>query len=209
MQFFKIQHLLVFILSISTVLGQNANDAESSTKANGSPDLQRSIGSTVFLIGNIDTEEPPRFFQLNYGYQLNPKSVLIVEAITWAYYGPLGIQWGETGESYPGKIIGYGVGAGIQHFFRQNLYFTVQATPFLQQFIDEEDKKIQNGFQLWTQLRFGYRHTFSNQRLFIEPSAVINYWPINTNFPADFQEIEDDWPNYFLFEPGLHFGYKF
>ena len=209
MKFTRIHYLLVCIFTIATALCQNPNQLEPSSIETGAQNLQHSIGSSVFVIGNLDTEAPPRFFQLNYGYEMTSESVVIVEAITWTYYGPLGIQWGESGEDYPGKITAYGIGAGYQRFFWKHTYVTVQATPFLQQFFDTDDKKIQNGFQLWTQLRFGYRHTFSNKRLFIEPSLVCNYWPINTNFPATFQEIEDEWPNYFLFEPGLHFGYKF
>ena len=146
---------------------------------------------------------------MNYGYHFTRKDVIVVEAITWAYYKPLGIPYGSSGESYPGKIRAYGIGAGYQHFYWKGLYTTVQATPFLQTFFDPEDDKIQNGFQLFLQLRLGYRLEFFQQRFFIEPSLVCNYWPINTNFPADFAEVESEWPNYFLFEPGLHFGFRF
>jgi len=170
---------------------------------------RHSIGSSLFLLGNLDTEEPPAYFQLNYGFQLTRKNTIIVEAITWTYYKPLGIPNGSSGESYPGEIRAFGAGVGYQRFHWKNLYSTDQATPFLQQFFNSEDKKIQNGFQLWLQLRLGYRFEFFEKRFFIEPSVVCNYWPVNTNFPASFEKIENEWPNYFLFEPGFHFGFKF
>lgn len=172
-------------------------------------DRQNFIGSSFFVLGNLDTKEPPAYFQLNYGYRLSPKNSIIVEAITWTYYRPLGITYGSTGESYPGKIRAYGIGAGYQHFYWKNLYSTLQITPFLQHFFDSDDEKIQSGFQLWCQFRVGYRFEFFKKRWFLEPSLVCNYWPINTNFPESFKEIESEWPNYFLFEPGLHFGFKF
>ena len=191
-------NISVLVLALSTTLIYSQE-----------PGQKNFIGSSFFLLGNLDREEPPAYFQLNYGYQFSPKNILVVEAITWTYYGPLGIPYGSSGESYPGKIRAYGIGAGYQHFYWKGLYTTVQATPFLQTFFDPEDDKIQNGFQLFLQLRLGYRLEFFQQRFFIEPSLVCNYWPINTNFPADFAEVESEWPNYFLFEPGLHFGFRF
>ena len=173
---------------------------------------RHSIGSSFFMAGNL-FPEPPSFYQLNYGYALSPKNVILVEAITWKYQFPIGIPYGPSfdspGEEYPGAARGYGIGVGYKRFHWKNLYTTVQATPFLQKYLDEEDVKIQNGFQLFLQLRLGYRFEFFNHRFYIEPSVVCNYWPINTNVPESFAVVESEWPNYFLFEPGLHFGFKF
>lgn len=60
------------------------------------------------------------------------------------------------------------------------MYATVQATPFLQQFIDEQDIKIRNGCQLNLQLRIGYRFEFFNQRWFLEHSDAFNHWLVYT-----------------------------
>lgn len=200
---------LVFFFII--VLGFSVGFAQSDASSTQTPDSDRRhfIGSSLFLLGNLDTEEPPGYIQLNYGYQLNPKNAIIVEAITWTYYRPLGIPYGSTGDAYPGKIRSFGIGAGYQHFYWKHLYSTLQATHFLQYFYNANDEKIQSGYQLWLQLRVGYRVEIFQDRWFIEPSFACNYWPINTNFPTSFQNIEKEWHNYFLFEPGLHFGFKF
>ncbi len=95
---------------------------------------------------------------MNYGYQPTRKDVIIVEAITWTYYEPLG-TYESSEELYPGKVRALGIGVGYQ-------------------------------------------------RWFLEPSVAFNYWPVNTNFPTSFDEIESGSPDYFLFEPGLHFGFK-
>ncbi|MDZ4667450.1 MAG: cyclic nucleotide-binding domain-containing protein [bacterium] len=58
-------------------------------------------------------------------------------------------------------------------------------------------------------LRLGYHLKFFNNRFFIEPSFAGTHWPVNTNVPAGFAIKEKKWPNYFLVEPGLHFGFKF
>ena len=201
---------IIFVLSITSAFSQvlAQTDSVSAQIEKQYPDRRHFIGSSLFLLGNLDTEEPPAYFQLNYGNQLTRKNVIIVEAITWTYYEPLG-TYGSSNEKYPGKIRAYGIGAGYQRFLCKNLYSAFKAIPYLQQFFDAENKNIQNGFQLYLQFRLGYRFEFFKQRWFFEPSVAFNYWPVNTNFPTSFEEIESGSPNYFLFEPGLNFGFKF
>ena len=170
-------------------------------------DHRHSIGGSFFMLLNF-FPDPAAYYQINYGYRITPKDAIVVEAKTWTYYEPIG-TYGKSEELYPGKVIAYGIGVGYQRFHWKNLYTTVQATPFLQQYYDIAEEKIQNGFMLYLQLRAGYRFEFCKKRLFLEPSLVCNYWPVNTNMPASFAEIENGAPNYFLFEPGLNFGFKF
>jgi len=173
---------------------------------NTEADFKRhSIGSSLFLLGNIG--DSVRFMQLNYGYRLTPKDNLIVEAITWTYYEPLS-TYGSSEELYPGKVRASGIGLGYQRFLWKNLFTTVEPTFFLQQFYDEDDTKIQNGFQLYLQFILGYRFEFFKKRLFVEPAGALKYWPVNTNFPETFAEIENGAPKY-KFEPGLNFGFRF
>jgi hypothetical protein len=166
---------------------------------------RHSIGSTLFLLGNIG--DSVRFMQLNYGYRLTPKDNIIVEAITWTYYEPLG-TYGSSEEFYPGKVKASGIGLGYQRFHWKNLFTTVEPTFFLQQFYDRDGTKIQNGFQLYLQFILGYRFEFFKKRLFIEPAYALKYWPVNTNFPESFAEIENGAPKY-KFEPSLNFGFRF
>ncbi len=169
---------------------------------------RHSIGSSIFLVGNLAPGDHPHYMQLNYGYRISENEAIVAEAITWNYYGPLG-TYEESEENYPGKVRAMGLGLGYQRFFWKSAYSTVQATPFLQQFIDIENDIIQSGFQLFLQLRVGYRFEFLDDRWFIEPSVAFNYWPVNTNFPEAFENVEEGAPNYYLFEPGLHFGFRF
>lgn len=164
-----------------------------------------SIGSSIFLLGNIG--DSASFIQLNYGYRLTQKDNIIVEAITWTYYEPLG-TYGSSKEYYPGKVRAYGIGLGYQRFLWKNLFTTVEPTFFLQQFYGTGNEKIQKGFQLYLQFILGYRFEFLKKRMFIEPAYALKYWPVNTNFPASFAEIEEGAPNY-KFEPSLNFGVRF
>jgi len=166
---------------------------------------RHSVGSTLWLLGNIG--DSVSFMQLNYGYRLSPKDNIIVEAITWTYYEPLGTYM-KSKEYYPGKVKATGIGLGYQRFLWKNLFTTIEPTFFLQQFYDSDGNKIQKGFQLYLQFIAGYRFEFFKKRMFVEPAYALKYWPVNTNFPASFAAIESGAPKY-KFEPSLNFGVKF
>jgi hypothetical protein len=179
--------------------------AFSQTEKRDSAFRRHSAGSSLFLLGNIG--DSVNFFQLNYGYRLTQKDNIILEAMTWTYYEPLG-TYGSSEEYFPGKVRAYGIGLGYQRFLWKNLYTTVEPTFFLQQFYDEDDTKIQKGFQLYLQLILGYRFEFFRNRMFVEPACALKYWPVTTNVPASFAEIENGAQKY-KFEPGLNFGFRF
>lgn len=171
------------------------------------------IGSTLFVLLTPVVEPSPQYYQLNYGYRLSAKDVVSFEAITWRYRGPLGRPYGPDYENaasdFPGTVQAFGAGAAYQRFLWEGFYSQIHATAFYQRYVDRSDREIQSGFQLFTTLRFGYHIELFNQRWFIEPSIAFTSWPINTNLPASFQVEEDKWNKYFLFEPGLHFGFNF
>jgi hypothetical protein len=206
---------LIFVLSITLAFSQDNTQTNSELTQMGkqnSSNRQHFIGSSLFMLGNL-FPDPPSFYQLDYGYRLTPKDAIIIEAITWKYSTPLGIPYGPSfdspDESYAGYVREYGIGVVYHRFIWKNFYSSAHAIPFLQNYFNSENKKIQNGFQLFLTLRFGYHLEFLKNRLFLEPSVAFNYWPINTDVPEAFKKLESKWPNYFIFEPGLHFGIKF
>ncbi len=168
------------------------------------------VGTSAFVLANaVPDAEPSVFAQLNLGLRVSPTDTLSLELITWQYYQPLGIQYWQSGDSFPGKIRDFGLGLAYQRFLWRGAYVAFHAIPFVQQYIDEEGKVIQTGFQLFTTLRFGYHFSFFEGAIFIEPSVAFTAWPVNTNAPASFQEQENKWASYFLFEPGFHVGFNF
>ncbi len=172
------------------------------------------VGSSAFMLFNMLPENnPPAFVQLNYGYWLTRKDVLSVEAITWQYRFPLGIPWGSSfeaeAEKYPGKVKSLGLGLAYQRYFWRGWYGATHALALWQRYYVPEKAKPQSGFQLFMTLRTGYHVRLFRDRFFVEPSVAATHWPINTNVPTEFARLENKWSNYFLFEPGLHFGMKF
>jgi len=201
--------ILIITLSITMAFAQEITSTDSlSVKAEKqSIALRHSIGSSMCLIINFAEKDPARFGQLNYGYKLTPKDNILIEAATWNYYGPAG-PYNPSDEKYPGRIRAYGVGAGYQRFLWKNSFTSVVATPFLQQYLDEDNKEIQQGLQLYLQFTAGYRFEFFKKSCFLEPAASLKYWPVNTNLPASFKEINDGEPNYEI-RPRIYFGYQF
>lgn len=157
--------------------------------------------------------DPPAFYQLTYGYRLSRTDAVSLEAITWRYTAPLGIPYGSSKdapeEEYPGSVRSFGVGVAYQHLIWRGFYTSVHALPLLQRYADEEGKHLQSGFQLFTTLRAGYQLQFRSDRWFLEPSVAATAWPINSNVPESFAARDRKWNKYFLFEPGLHFGWRF
>lgn len=173
------------------------------------------VGSSAFIFMNLDTNDPnaPDFAQLNFGFRIKPKSVISIEAKTWKYAWPLGIPYGKSKtspeEKYPGYAREYGIGIVYQYFWWREAYASIDASNMLVKYMDQDNKHMQNGYQLFMTYRLGYRFQFFKDRLFIEPSIAITHWPIRTNVPESFAKLENKWSNYFLGEPGLHFGINF
>ena len=200
--------LLAVLLLANSSLGQN-------TSQTGRKVLEERyfLSTSLWSLSNLG-KEPADFYELNFGYRLTEKENLIFNTTTWKYWEPLGIPyWNDKKynhtEDYPGIVRAYGVGIIYQRFLWKQFFGAAHVNTFLQNFYGEQGEKLQNGFQLYLQFRLGYRWEIFDHRFFLEPALSFNYWPINTNFPDNFQQIEDNWPDYFLFEPHLNFGINF
>jgi len=171
------------------------------------------IGTQAFVLLSFVLDPSPEFYQLSYGRRLSAKDEISIEAITWRYDGPIGRPYGEDYEqvesNFPGDIKAAGIGLAYKRLIWKGAFAQIHSQAMRQTFRDENEVKIQNGFQLFNTLRFGYQFKVFKNKFFIAPSVAFTYWPINTNLPTDFQVEEDKWPNYFLFEPGLHIGFAF
>ena len=172
------------------------------------------VGSTLFVLGNLDTVNPPGFAQLNVGYRITGKDVISLELITWKHAWPLGINpfynkaYGTPEEKFPGDIREYGIGIAYQRYLWKGLYVAVHATPMWQTFRNENGDKVDNGFIIFNTNRVGYHIKLFKDRFFIEPSLGIAGRAYYTEMPTGFKVKDDIWPKYTP-EPGLHIGYNF
>lgn len=161
---------VVLALAVTSVYGQ---------KTERDPTKRRFfIGSTLFILGNFipDDPNPPDFVQINFGYGITPKDVISIEAKTWKYAWPLGIPYGisfqSPEEKYPGYIREFGIAFVYQRFLWKGAYTAVHAMNALQRYVDDDNLKIQNGYQLFMTYRLGYHFELFKNRYFIEPSVA-------------------------------------
>lgn len=172
------------------------------------------VGSSLFILANlVPDDNAADFGQLNFGYRHTPKDVLSLELITWRYGWPLGIPYGKLWEApdekFPGYIREHGIALAYQHFWWKGLYTGIHVMGSWQSFVNEEDIKIDNGFQIFNTYRLGYYFSFFNDRVFIQPSVAITHRPYHTEMPESFKQVDNKWSKFFFGEPGLHFGINF
>lgn len=173
------------------------------------------VGSTFLLLGNFipDDPNPPKFIQLNVGYRITPKDVISFEFKKSIYSWPLAIPWGPSfdapGLNYPGHARILAPTVAYQRFWWKGAYTSLHALNAFEKYVDEDNRKIGNGYTLYLTFRLGYQLKFFKNRFFFEPSVGFTHWPVRTNVPESFQQVENKWPNYFSWEPGLHFGFNF
>lgn len=173
------------------------------------------VGSTVFVLGNLSTTNPPNFAQLNVGYRITGRDVITLEPKTWKYAWPNGIHpffnkaYGKQEEKFPGYVREYGLSLSYQRFLSKGLYVELNVMPSLQDFVNEEGKKINKGFQVFNTYRVGYHIKLFKDRFFIQPSIAITHRAYHTTLPDGFKQLDDKWSKFIFGEPGFHFGFNF
>lgn len=173
------------------------------------------VGSTLFLLGNLAATNPPDFAQINLGYRITGRDVITLEPKTWKYAWPNGIHpflnnaYGKPEEKFPGYVREYGLSVAYQRFLWRGVYAEVNVMPTLQDFVNENGKKIENGFQLFNTYRVGYHIKLFKDRFFIQPSLAITHRAYHTKLPHAFKPFDDKWSKFIFGEPGLHFGVNF
>lgn len=170
------------------------------------------VGSTLYLLGNLDRTNNPEYVQVNFGYRITPKDVISFEFKRSVYAWPIGIPFGPSfdgpGLNYPGHARILAPTIGYQRFWWKGVYTSVYSLNAFEKYMDEDKKKIGNGYTMYINFHLGYQFKFFKNRLFFEPAIGCSYWPIRTGVPESFKAVEKRWPNYFI-QPGFHFGFNF
>jgi len=170
------------------------------------------VGSTLLMLGNFSKVNNPEYVQLNAGYRITPKDIVQFRFKRSIYSWPIGIPFGPSfdapGLNYPGHARILAPQLGYQRFWWKGIYTSVYALNAFEKYMDQDKKKIGNGFTLYLDFYLGYQFKFFKGRFFFEPAIGCSYWPVRTNVPESFKVLESKWPNYFI-QPGLDFGINF
>lgn len=212
----KLNLTIMAIAMFSTLaFSQNPDKTENAANKNKLPDYKFSVSTTWLSFANFGEEETnTHHYELHFKYKLSLKDKIGVKAATWKLFAPMGmpmqeqLKFDET-NFYPGRVRESGLGATYQRFLWKGLFVTAEIMPMYKTYFDENEKEIGNGFKLYTSWHLGYQILMFKNRVFIEPQVHCNYWPVDTNTPQSFKEMDDKWDNYFLFEPNLYIGFNF
>jgi len=172
------------------------------------------VGSSLLMLGNLIPNDPnaPEYVQLNVGYRITPKDVVSFDfkrsIYTWPIGIPFGPSFGAPGLNYPGHARILAPTIGYQRFWWKGVFTSLHALNAFEKYMDENNKKIGNGYTLYLNFHLGYQLKFFKNRFFFEPAIGCSYWPIRTNVPESFKLAEKKWTNYFI-QPGLNFGFNF
>jgi len=202
---------LLFALSFTSMFSQNQTKQNSET----SSERKFSVSTTYLSLVNFGEEKTnTQHYEFHIGYKLTPKDRIGIKLATWKMFAPMGMPMQEQlkfdeNNFYPGRLRESGIGVTYQRLLWKGLFATVEVLPQLKTYIDKNDKKIGNGFKLYTSYHLGYHISFFKDKFYLEPQIHCQYWPINTNTPQGFKEKDSNWNNYFLFEPNLYIGFKF
>ena len=171
------------------------------------------VGSTLYLLGNLDKTNNPEYIQLNAGHRITPKDVISLRFKRSIYAWPIGIPFTSPsfdgpGENYPGHARILAPTIGYQRFLWKGAFVSVQSLNAFEKYFDQNKKVLGNGYTMYIDSYVGYQFRFFKNRFFFEPAIGISYWPIRTNVPEAFKTVEKKWPNYFI-QPGFDFGFNF
>jgi hypothetical protein len=221
--------IVIFIMVITQCLyGQN-NSIQDSTKVNNSIQdstkvnkLENSkserqldgrnqyIGTSVFVLSSLIPNINAFYYEIDYGRRINDKSELLIAALVQKSSAPMSIGFSGNTNKYPRHVVSGGFAFGYQRYLWKNVFVMPMINPLIVNYYDKDNKRITSGFMLMLVGRLGYRFDFNffRQPFYFEGGGEICYWPLNTNEPDDFKEIENMF-NKFVFSPSLNIGFKF
>jgi hypothetical protein len=206
---------VMMALFTSLAFSQSRPQTERSTTKGTFPNFKFSVSTTYLTFANFGQEKTnTHHYEFHFGYKVTPKDKIGIKVASWKLFAPMGIQlWDplfrNENEFFPGRLSECGIGVTYQRILWKGLFASVEILPLYKTYLDEDNNEIGNGFKLYTTYHLGYHISLFKDRLYIEPQVQCNYWPIDTNIPQGFNEKENKWNNYFLFEPNVYIGVNF
>jgi len=205
---------LMFALFTTLAFSQNLPKTARGTIKDKVPAYKFSVSTTYFTFVNFGPTSIS-MYEFHFGYKITPKDRIEIKVATWRLFEPMGIPiWDpllqQESEWYPGRIRESGIGITYQRLLWKGLFTQIEILPLVKKYLDENNKKIGDGFKLYTSYHLGYHIPLFKNRLFLEPQIHCNYWPIDSKGPQGFEEGENKWKNnYVLFEPNIFIGINF
>lgn len=206
--------VIILILSIALYAVAYCQSGQISQELS-TQDRRFSLSTTYLSFMNFGDEKTnTHHYELHLGYKLSPIDRVGIKLATWKLFAPMGMPMAEQLEFdeanfYPGRLRENGLGVSYQRRLWKGLFAAVEILPQLKTYLDTDNRKIANGFKLYTSYHLGYHVSLFKDLVYLEPQIHCQYWPIDTNVPVAFKVKDDEWNNYFLFEPNLYLGVNY
>lgn len=210
-----------YIILLLFVVNKSFAQSVQKTKNNEDPSHKFRVSTPLITLANIGSwnkRTSTQHIEFHFKYDLDAKNIVGIKLATWRLFQPMGIQWWDglldkidsQSEFYPGYLRETGLGVSYQRMLWKGLFASVEVLPQIKTYLDENNSKIGNGFKLYTSYHIGYHIPLTkNKRIFIEPQIHCQNWVVDTNTPSKFKKLDNQWRNYFLFEPNIYFGITF
>ena len=173
---------------------------------------------TESISGSWNDRQSTQHIEFHIKRNLDNKNIIGLKFASWRLFQPMGIQWWDglldkldtESEFYSGYVYERGIGITYQRMLWKGLFATVEVLPQFQTYKDLNDNKVGSDFKLYNSYHIGYHISIGKKkRFFIEPQIHCQHWMFDNNAPAGFKELDDQWKNYFLFEPNIYIGMNF
>ena len=197
-------------LTLPADLGElNLADNSNTNDENPRDHSRGYIGTSLFILTSLIPDDNTFFYEIDYGHRLNEKSDLLIGLDVYQYTTPMSSPWTDT-TTYDGYVLSYGIIVGYQRYVWKKLYLLPMANLLKLDYFDEDRSKVGSGMMLLCTGRVGYHIDFKTfgQPFYLEPGCEYNFWPINTNVPADFKTLDDKYGNS-VFSPAINIGWMF
>lgn len=213
--------IIILILALSSFKVIAQNDAQNAQKTEVDQKWRLSIPGIILpqlITDSWNDRKHTQHIELHIKRNLDNKNIIGVKLATWRLFQPMGIQFSDglhdkletESEFYPGHVREYGIGISYQRMLWKGLFATVEVLPLFQDYMDLDANKVDNGFKLYNSYHLGYHLAFGGKKqFFVEPQLHVNHWMFETEAPEGFKELDDNWDDYFLFEPNIYLGFKF
>jgi len=204
--------LIISVMVIANASGQTYIQTNRSSDEYSVQKHKYSVTTTYLSFLNFGEEKTnTHHYELHIGYRLTSKDKIGIKVATWKMFAPMGMPMQEQlrfdeKNYYSGRLRETGIGVTYQRMIWKGLFAATEILPQLKTYLDEDNNKICNGFKLYTSYHLGYHISLFKNRVSLEPQIHCQYWPVDTNVPQAFKAKDDQWNNYFLFEPNLYLG---
>jgi len=144
-----------------------------------------------------------KIYSAHYLYAITPKNHLI------AGFSYVNISLRNRDGVAVGKMYAPTLVIGYRRYFWKNLHAEYQLWPAYNDYLEINEGRFYSGFDLYSEIRAGYRIDFNigNIKIFTNPQIIYGFGLIPGNKPESFYELAKEAPPFIA--PSLSIGMKF